>query len=151
MGGSEVAPVPLSLVENRVGVLPATAAVKSRSTDRRIDVAIDAETPVGLPKEMWLWIREAGKKAQLGRPSFFKTSLYLLPLLALMPVQTWGNAQVRGYAELICGANLKTAEKEDPEIKKRCMSGLMRLGKKALRVSGSSIQRCKLKPTFSAA
>ena len=37
----------LSLGENRVGALPATAAVKSRSTDRRIDVAIDAETPIG--------------------------------------------------------------------------------------------------------
>ena len=33
--------------ENRVGALPATGAVKSRSTDKRIYMAIDAETPIG--------------------------------------------------------------------------------------------------------
>ena len=97
---------------------------------------------------MWLSIREAGRKEQLERPSFIKTSLCLLPLLALVPAQTLANAQIKAYAEMICGTNLKTAETEDPEIKKRCMSGLMRLGKKALRVSGSSIQRCKDKADF---
>ena len=65
-----------------------------------------------------------------------------------MPVQTWANAQVQSYAEMICGTNLKTAEPEDPEIKRRCISGLVRLGKKALRVSGSSIQRCKAESDF---
>ena len=97
---------------------------------------------------MWLWIREAGRKEQLGTPSFIKTSLRLLPLLALIPAQTLANAQVKVYAEMICGTNLKIAETEDPEIKKRCMSGLIKLGKKALRVSGSSIQRCKAEDDF---
>ena len=85
---------------------------------------------------------------ELRKPSIIKTSIYLLSLLALMPVQAWTNAQVNSYAEMICGTNLKTAEPEDPEIKKRCMSGLVRLGKKALRVSGSSIQRCKAEANF---
>ena len=85
---------------------------------------------------------------QLRKPSFIKVSIYLLPLLALIPVQAWANAQVQSYAEMICGTNLKTAEPEDPEIKKRCISGLVRLGKKTLRVSGSSIQRCKAEADF---
>ena len=82
------------------------------------------------------------------KPSFINTSIYLLPVLALIPAQAWTNAQVKSYAEMICGTNLKTAEPEDPETKKRCMSGLVRLGKKALRVSGSSIQRCKAEIDF---
>ena len=54
----------------------------------------------------------------------------------------------KSYADMICGTYLKTAEPEDPEIKMRCISGLVRLGKKALRVSGSSIQRCKAEANF---
>ena len=65
-----------------------------------------------------------------------------------MPVQALANAQVQSYAEMICGTNLKTTEPEDPEIKKRCISGLVRLGKKALRVSGRSIQRWKAEADF---
>ena len=33
--------------KGRLGSMPANGAVKSRSTDRRIDVAIDAESPIG--------------------------------------------------------------------------------------------------------
>ena len=58
------------------------------------------------------------------------------------------NPQVRAYAEMICGINLNTAEAEHPEIKQRCMSGLLKLGAKALKVSGISIQRCKSKADF---
>lgn len=93
-------------------------------------------------------LREEDRRDQLGKPSFIKTSLYLLPVLALMPVQAGTDAQVKSYAEMICGINLNTAEVEDPEIKKHCMTGLVRLGKKALRVSGSSIQRCKAEADF---
>ena len=100
---------------------------------------------------MWLWIREAGRKEQLGRPSFIKTSLYLLPLLALIPAQTLANAQVKAYAEMICGTNLKTAEIEDPEIKKRCISGLIKLGKKHSVFLEVAFKDVKLKLTFSAA
>ena len=85
---------------------------------------------------------------QLKESFYIKAFTYVFPLLALMPAQAWANAQVKAYAEMICGTNLKTADTEDPEIKKRCMSGLMSLGKKALRVSGSSIQRCKDKADF---
>lgn len=80
--------------------------------------------------------------------SFFKVSIYLLPLLIFVPIQAWTNAQVKSYAEMICGTDLNTAEPEDPETKIRCMSGLVKLGKKALKVSGSSIQRCKAKADF---
>jgi len=49
---------------------------------------------------------------------------------------------------MICGTNLRTAEAEDPEIKKRCISGLVKLGNNALKVSGLSIQRCKANADF---
>ena len=71
-----------------------------------------------------------------------------------MPCLVWhlppasANPQVRAYAEMICGINLNTAEAEDPEIKQRCISGLVQLGTKALKVSGVSIQRCKSKADF---
>ena len=73
---------------------------------------------------------------------------------SLMPCLVWhlpsasANPQVRAYAEMICGINLNTAEAEDPEIKQRCISGLVQLGTKALKVSGVSIQRCKSKADF---
>ena len=100
---------------------------------------------------MWLWIREAGRKEQLGRPSFIKTSLCLLPLLALVPAQTLANAQIKAYAEMICGTNLKTAKTEEPEIKKRCMSGLIKLGKKHSAFLEAAFNDIKIKQTFSAA
>ena len=74
-----------------------------------------------------------------------------MPLLALIPAQTWANAQVKAYAEMICGTNLKTAEIEDPEIKKRCMSGLIKLGKKHSVFLEVAFNDAKIKPTFSAA
>ena len=79
---------------------------------------------------------------------FIKVSIYLLPLLIFIPVKAWTNAQVKSYAEMICGTNLKTAEPEELETKKRCISGLVRLGKKAFKVSGTSIQRCKAEADF---
>ena len=92
--------------------------------------------------------KKAVVTTQLKESFYIKAFTYVFPLLALMPAQAWANSQVKAYAEMICGTNLKTADTEDPEIKKRCMSGLMRLGKKALRVSGSSIHRCKDKADF---
>ena len=85
----------------------------------------------------------------MGRPSFIKRPLCLLPLLALIPAQTLANAQIKAYAEMICGTNLKTAETEDPEIKKRCMSGLMRLGKKHSAFPEVAFNDVNIKPTFS--
>ena len=84
----------------------------------------------------------------MGRPSFIKTSLYLLPLLALIPAQTLANAQVKAYAEMICGTNLKTVKIEDPEIKKRCMSGLIKLGKKHSVFLEAAFNDVKPKLTF---
>ena len=100
---------------------------------------------------MWLSIREAGRKERLERPSFIKTSLCLLPLLALVPAQTLANAQIKAYAAMIWGTNLKTAETEDPEIKMRCMSGLMRRGKKHSTFLEAAYNDVKIKQTFSAA
>ena len=110
--------------------------------------AKDHQIPIGQLKETWLEIKKQGVTTQLKESFYIKAFTYVFPLLALMPVQAGTNAQVKGYAEMICGINLKTAETEDPEIKKRCMSGLIRHGKKALRISGSSIQRCKAEEDF---
>jgi len=72
----------------------------------------------------------------------------LAPCLLFNPLAASANPQVRSYAEMICGTNLRTAEAEDPEIKKRCISGLVKLGNNALKVSGLSIQRCKANADF---
>jgi len=42
-------------------------------------------------------------------------------------------AQVQSYAEMVCGTNLKTGNPEEPSAKKRCISGLMKLGKNAFK------------------
>jgi len=82
------------------------------------------------------------------RLSFRKICICLLPLLIFAPVRASADLQVQSYAEMICGTNLNTAEPEDPETKKRCVSGLVRLGRKSFQVSGSSIQKCKAQTDF---
>ena len=83
------------------------------------------------------------------RPSVFvKRLAFVFPLFVFFPIHALANAQVQSYAEMICGTNLNTAEPEDPEKKRRCISGLVRLGRKSFQVSGKSIQKCKDKPIF---
>ena len=57
-------------------------------------------------------------------------------------------AQVQSYAEMVCGTNLKTGDPEEPSAKKRCISGLVKLGKNAFKISSPSIQKCKPKTNF---
>ena len=77
-----------------------------------------------------------------------KRLVVVFSLFGFLPVHAFANAQVQSYAEMICGTNLKTAEPEDPETKKRCISGLVRLGRQSFQVSGSSIQKCKAQLDF---
>lgn len=79
---------------------------------------------------------------------FDKAFIYMFLLLIFLPIRSSADAQVQSYADMICGTNLKTAEPEDPETKKRCVSGLVRLGRKSFQVSGSSIQKCKAQADF---
>jgi len=57
-------------------------------------------------------------------------------------------AQVQSYAEMVCGTNLKTGNAEKPSAKKRCISGLMKLGKNAFKLAAPSIQKCKQETNF---
>ena len=57
-------------------------------------------------------------------------------------------AQVQSYAEMVCGTNLKTGHPEEASAKKRCISGLMRLGKNAFKLASPSIQKCKQEANF---
>ena len=83
------------------------------------------------------------------RPSVFVKRLgFVFPLFVFFPIHALANAQVQSYAEMICGTNLNTAEPEDPEKKRRCITGLVRLGRKSFQVSGKSIQKCKDQADF---
>jgi hypothetical protein len=57
-------------------------------------------------------------------------------------------AQVQSYAEMVCGTNLKTGNPEEPSAKKRCISGLMKLGKNTFKLAAPSIQKCKQEANF---
>lgn len=81
-------------------------------------------------------------------PAFVKRLAVLFPLFVFLPIHALANAQVQSYAEMICGTNLNTAESEDPEKKRRCISGLVRLGRKSFQISGKSIQKCKDQADF---
>ena len=57
-------------------------------------------------------------------------------------------AQVQSYAEMVCGTNLKTGHPEEASAKKRCISGLTKLGKNAFKLAAPSIQKCKKESDF---
>ena len=57
-------------------------------------------------------------------------------------------AQVQSYAEMVCGTNLKTGHPEKASAKKRCISGLTKLGKNAFKLAAPSIQKCKKESDF---
>lgn len=80
--------------------------------------------------------------------SFVKRLAVVFPLFVFLPIHALANAQVQSYAEMICGTNFNTAEPEDPEKKRRCISGLVRLGRKSFQISGKSIQKCKAQADF---
>ncbi|QNJ25248.1 hypothetical protein SynSYN20_00910 [Synechococcus sp. SYN20] len=58
------------------------------------------------------------------------------------------HAQIQSYAEMVCGTNLKTGHPEEASAKKRCISGLMRIGKNAFKLASPSIQKCKQESDF---
>ena len=57
-------------------------------------------------------------------------------------------AQVQSYAEMVCGTNLKTGHPEEASAKKRCISGLTKLGKNAFKIAAPSIQKRKKESDF---
>jgi hypothetical protein len=59
-------------------------------------------------------------------------ALSLSSITSTMTADASMQAQVQSYAEMVCGTNLKTGNAEKPSAKKRCISGLMKLGKNAL-------------------
>ena len=80
-----------------------------------------------------------------------RTLLLALGLSALASTMTADasmQAQVQSYAEMVCGTNLKTGNPEEPSAKKRCISGLMKLGNNAFKLAAPSIQKCKQEANF---
>jgi hypothetical protein len=75
-------------------------------------------------------------------------ALGLSAVASTMTADASMQAQVESYAEMVCGTNLKTGNPEEPSAKKRCISGLMKLGKNAFKVASPSIQKCKQEANF---
>ena len=75
-------------------------------------------------------------------------ALGLSAVASTMTADASMQAQVQSYAEMVCGTNLKTGNPEEPSAKKRCISGLMKLGKNAFKLASPSIQKCKQKANF---
>ena len=75
-------------------------------------------------------------------------TLGLTSLASTMTADASMQAQVQSYAEMVCGTNLKTGNPEEPSAKKRCISGLMKLGKNAFKLASPSIQKCKQEANF---
>ena len=84
--------------------------------------------------------KKAGGEDAIERIILYQGIHLCVSIVGINASSSWDKCASKSYAEMICGINLNTAESEDPEIKKRCMSGLIGHGKKALRISGSSIQ-----------
>ena len=75
-------------------------------------------------------------------------ALGLSALASTMTADASMQAQVQSYAEMVCGTNLKTGNPEEPSAKKRCISGLTKLGKNAFKLAAPSIQKCKQESDF---
>ena len=75
-------------------------------------------------------------------------ALGLSSLALTMTADASMQAQVQSYAEMVCGTNLKTGNPEEPLAKKRCISGLTKLGINAFKVAAPSIQKCKQEANF---
>ena len=75
-------------------------------------------------------------------------ALGLSGLASTMTADASMQAQVQSYAEMVCGTNLKTGHREEASAKKRCISGLTKLGKNAFKLAAPSIQKCKKESDF---
>ena len=80
--------------------------------------------------------------------TLFFVALGLSAVASTMTADASMQAQVQSYAEMVCGTNLKTGHPEEASAKKRCISGLTKLGKNAFKLAAPSIQKCKKESDF---
>ncbi|MAK15885.1 MAG: hypothetical protein CL860_04410 [Cyanobium sp. MED195] len=75
-------------------------------------------------------------------------ALGLSAVASTMTADTSMQAQVQSFAEMVCRTSLKIVNPEEPSVKKRCISELMKLGKNAFKLASPSIQKCKQEANF---